>query len=69
MKEMKVAERLSPVAENVLRAMNRHPSGISSRPVSWDVARELESPLRAIQLPDGRLKITEEGRKYVREKR
>ena len=68
MEEMNVAERLSPVAESVLTEMNRHPSGVSSRPVSLDVARELETPLRAIQLPDGRLRITEEGRKYVREK-
>jgi hypothetical protein len=65
---MNVAERLSPAAERVLAELNRHPSGVSSRPVNWDVARELETPLRAIQLQDGQLKITEEGRKYVREK-
>jgi len=60
-----MAERLSPVAESVLREMNRHPSCMSGRPVSWDVALELETLLRAIQLPDGRLRITEVGRKYV----
>ena len=63
-----MAERLSPRAESVLAEMNRHPSGVSGRPVSWDIARELEHPQRAIQLPDGRLRITEEGRRYIREK-
>jgi hypothetical protein len=63
-----MADRLSPAAERVLEEMSRHPSGVSSRPVSWDVARELERPQRALQLPDGRLRITEEGRKYVQDK-
>ena len=60
---MNLVERLSPGAERALAEMNRHPSGVNSRPVNWDVARELETPLSAIQLQDGRLKITEEGQK------